>query len=100
MSQCIIPLSGELALFECGHERRRQPESTETQTACLTPSSVIYQRNGSLVEVLLVVVLILYKVEIDKIAHVRARVPPNVVRIDIHLPQIPDHLILVNDTLF
>lgn len=55
------------------------------------------KRHCPLVQFLLVEVLVLDNVHVDEVAHVGARVPSDVVRIDVHLPQHPDHLILVGD---
>lgn len=55
------------------------------------------KRNRPLVQLLLVKVLVLDHVHVDEVAHVGARVPSDIVRIDVHLPQHPDHLILVGN---
>lgn len=55
----------------------------------------MHQRNRPLTHLLLVKELILNKVGVDKVAHICARVPSNVVRIDVDLAHHLDHLILV-----
>ena len=55
----------------------------------------MYQRHGALIRLLLVEELILDGIHVDKVAHARARVPTDVVRIHVDLPQEFDHLVLV-----
>ena len=57
----------------------------------------MYQRNRPLIWLFLVVELVLDQAGIDEVAHICARVPSNVIRIDVHLSQILDHLILICD---
>lgn len=60
----------------------------------------MYQRHGSLVEFLLVEELVLDHAHIDKISHVGAGIPPDVVRINADFLQHPDHLGLIRGVGF
>lgn len=95
--QEAILLSSELVLLERIHELRRQTESPQAQTALRATADVVDKRNRPLVQLLLVKVLVLDHVHVDEVAHVGARVPSDIVRIDVYLPQHPDHLILVGN---
>ena len=57
----------------------------------------MHQRDGALVGFFLVEELVLDRVEVDEVAHARARVPADVVRVHVDLGQQLDHLILICD---
>jgi len=50
-----------------------------------------------LVLLLLVVELVLHEVRIHKVAHARADIPAHTLRVDVDLPQVLDHFVLVGD---
>lgn len=95
-----ILLSGELVLLERLHELRRQAEGAQAQAALGAAADVVDESDRPLVHLLLVEVLVLDDVQVDEVAHVGAGVPPDVVRVDVHLPQHPDHLRLVGHVRF
>lgn len=90
-----ILLSGELVLLESRHELGRQTERPQAQAALRTAAHVVNQESGLLVHLLLVEELVLDHVHVDKVAHVGARIPTHVVRVNVDLPQHADHLSLV-----
>lgn len=90
-----IPLGAELALLICCNESRREPVGAQAQAALGAPAHIVHQGNRPLVGVFLVEELVLNCVQVDEIAHARACVPANVVRVDVHFPQKLDHLVLV-----
>lgn len=86
----------EFVLLESSHKLGRQTESPETQTSLSATADVVNKSHGPFVHRLLVKVLVLNHVQVDEIAHVGARVPTNIIRIDIDLAKHPDHLRLVD----
>jgi hypothetical protein len=94
-----IPLSRELALLVGRNERRREPVCAQVQGALRTPAHVVDQSDGPLVRLALVEVLVLDRVQVDKVAHACACVPAHVVRVHVDLPEELDHLVSVCDIL-
>lgn len=80
------PVCGEFALLERRDEQRRQSECTQADSSLHTSARVVYQRHRLLGRLFLVEELVLNHVCVDKVAHARACVPSNVVRINIHVP--------------
>lgn len=91
-----IPLGGELALLVGSHECVGEAESSQGQVALGALAGIVDEGNG-LGVVLLVVVEVLDEVEADKVAHVGANVPADVVGVDVDLLQVSDHLVLVGN---
>lgn len=91
----ILHLSGELVLFESGHEGGGQSESSQAQSTLGASADIMYQSHSLLIEFFLVVKLVLDQAQVDEVAHVRAGVPSNTICIHVDLSQILDHLSLV-----
>lgn len=91
----IALFSRELVLLERSHELGRQTERSEAQGTLSATTDIVNKSNCPLVHLLLVKELVLNHVHVDKVAHVHARVPTDVVRIDVDLAKHPDHLCLV-----
>lgn len=91
-----VLLAGEFVLLESGHKLRGQSERSQTEGALGGAADIVHEGHSSLVQLLLVVVLVLDDVHVDEVPHVRAGIPPNVVRIDVDFSQHLDHLILVD----
>ncbi len=60
----------------------------------------MYQGNGSLIEIFLVVVLVFDEVAVAKVAHVRTGIPTNTLCVYVDLSQHPDHLRLISSIRF
>lgn len=93
-----LPLGCELALLVGAHESRGQTESPEGEVALRALAGIVDEGDGVLVGAL-VVELVLDEVHVDEVAHGGACVPTNVVRINVDLLEVSDHLILVGDVL-
>jgi hypothetical protein len=94
-----LPLGGELALLVGGHKCGGQAICAQVQSALRAPAHIVDQGHCPLVELVLVVELVLDGVEVDEVAHARARVPAHVVGVHIHFPEELDHLVAVCDVL-
>jgi hypothetical protein len=95
-----LPFSGELALLVGCHECGGQTVCAQVQGALRAPAHVVDEGNCPLVELVLVVELVLDGVEVDEVAHARARVPAHVVGVHVHFPEELNHLVPVCDVLF
>lgn len=93
------PFSCEFALLVGCDELGRQAVGAQVQGTLGTPAHVVNQRDCLLVELILVVELVLDGVQVDEVAHACARVPANVVRVHVHLPEELDHLVAVCNVL-
>ena len=91
-----VLLSRELVLLESGHELGGETEGAQTQATLRTAANIVDESDGALVHLLLVEVLVLDHVHVDKVAHVGAGVPADVVGVDVDLPKHADHLSLVD----
>jgi len=89
-------LRSELVLLESSHELGGETEGPPAQASLGTAARVMDKGDSPLVHFLLVEKLVLDDVHVDKVAHVRTRVPSNVVGIDVNFPEHADHLSLVN----
>lgn len=85
----------ELVLLERSHELGRQTERSKAQGTLSATADIVNKSDCPLVHLLLVKELVLDHVHVDKVAHVRARIPTDIVRIDVNLAKHPDHLSLV-----
>lgn len=92
----VLLLRSELVLLEGGHELGGEAEGPQAQASLSTAAGVVDKGDSPLVHFLLVEKLVLDNVHVDKVAHVRTRVPSNVVGIDVNFPKHADHLCLVN----
>jgi len=90
-------LGREFALLVCRHERGREAVCAQVQGALRAPAHIVDKRHGPLVQLALVVELVLDGVEVDEVAHARARVPAHVVRVHVDFPEELDHLVAVRD---
>ena len=95
----ILPLSCELALLVGSHESRGQPVCAKVHGALGAPADIVDERDGLLVGGILVEVLVLDGLEVDEVAHARACVPADVVRVYVDFAQELDHLVSVCDVL-
>jgi hypothetical protein len=94
-----LPLGGELALLVGCYKCRGQAVCAQVQSALRAPAHVVNQGDCPLVELVLVVELVLDGVQVDEVAHARARVPADVVCVHVHFPEELDHLVAICDVL-
>lgn len=94
-----IPLGCELALLVSCHEGGRQPVRAQVHGALRAPADIVDKRHSLLVGRILVEVLVLDRLQVDKVAHACACVPAHVVRVHVDLAQELDHLVAVCDVL-
>lgn len=97
-SECTanILVRSELHVLESSHELGRKTESPQAQTALRAAAGVVDKRDCPLVHLFLVEKLVLNDVHVDKVAHVGASIPANVMGVNVHLPEHADHLFLVD----
>lgn len=93
-------LCGEFVLLVGRHELWGQSEGSQTQGTLRASADIMHKRHCPLIEVLLVMVLVLDEIEVAKVAHVGAGIPPNVIRINVNFPKSLDHLGLIRDVGF
>jgi len=91
-----LPLGGEFPLLVSGNELRRQPVGPKTEAALRASADVVNESHCPLIGFLLVEILVLDGVDVDKVAHVGAHVPADILSIYVDLAQELDHLVLVS----
>ena len=91
-----LPFRGELALLVSVHEVWCQAEGAQAQGALGAPADVMDEGDG-LVVLALVVILVLDETDVNKVAHGSARVPPDVVGVNVDFLKVADHVVLVDD---
>lgn len=79
------PFCREFPLFVGGHEGRGEPESAETEATLGASADVVDDGDCSFVQLFLVVILVFYHIQVDKIAQVCTGIPSHVVRINVDL---------------
>lgn len=60
----------------------------------------MHYSNGTLVEILLIIVLILDRFPVDEVPEVGASIPANVIGVDVNFAELLDHFCLVRGVLF
>lgn len=90
-----ILLRCEFILLERSHELRGKTESAKTQATLRTAADIMDKSDGPFIEFLLVEKLVLDNVQVDKVAHVRASVPSDILSIDIDFTEHTNHFSLI-----